>query len=150
MRKLFNEADISKIARILNCDWKLRGNNYRFTLEDEENQRKLSLEIYPDIQIGRQHGSLVSVYTANTHLQLHFCEGYVVSEMLGEVTFYNERDGHVNGLIVEREVGCSMYSNVDRDVLSGDFSNMGPEVMLSGIAMSLTEHILDTEPESDN
>lgn len=150
MKKLFNEADINKIARILNCDWKLRGNNYRLTLEDEENQRKLSLEIYPDIQIGRQHGNLVSVYTANTHLQLHFCEGYVVSEMLGEVTFYNERDGHVNGLIVEREVGCSMYSNVDRDVLSGDFSNMGPEVMLSGIAMSLTEHILDAEPESDN
>ena len=149
MKKVFGEADIKKIATILDCDWKLRGNNYRLTLKDEENNRKLSLEIYPDIQIGQEEGNLISVYTANTHLQLHFCQGYVVSEMLGEVTFYNEKNGRVNGLIVEREVGCSMYSNVDRDVLSGDFSNMGPEVMLSGIAMSLTEHILDAKAKSE-
>jgi len=145
MHKLFDEADIKKIAKILNCDWKFRGNNYRLMLEDEANNRKLFLEIYPDIQIGPEVGNLISVYTANTHLQLHFCQGYVLSEMLGEVTFYNEKQGAVNGLIVEREVGCSMYSNVDRRVLSGDFSNMGPEVMLGGIAMSLAEHLIDAK-----
>ena len=66
-----------------------------------------------------------------------------MSEMLGEVTFYAENNGKVTGLIVEREVGCSMYANVDSAVLSGDFTNLGPEVMLSGIALSLTEQALD-------
>lgn len=143
MKTIFTESDITKIAKLLHCDWKFRGNNYRLSLEDEENNRKLALEIYPDIQIGEEKGNLISAYTANTHVQLHFCTGYVISEMLGEVTFYSEKGGRVTGLIVEREVGCSMYANVDSSVLSGDFTNLGPEVMLSGIALSLTEHVLN-------
>ena len=39
---------------------------------------------HADIPIGDKIGNLVSVYTQNAHLQLHFCTGYVVSEMLGE------------------------------------------------------------------
>lgn len=144
MKTIFTEAAIIKIAKLLHCEWKFRGNNYRLTLEDAANDRKLALEIYPDIQIGDKAGNLISVYTANTHLQLHFCTGFVLSNMLGEVTFYAEENGKVTGLIVEREVGCSMYANVDSAVLSGDFTNLGPEVMLSGIALSLTEHILDS------
>lgn len=144
MKTIFTETEIVKIAKLLQCDWKFRGNNYRLTLEDTTNDRKLALEIYPDIQIGDKKGNLISVYTANTHLQLHFCTGFVLSEMLGEVTFYSEKNGKVTGLIIEREVGCSMYANVDSAVLSGDFTNLGPEVMLSGIALSLTEHVLDS------
>jgi len=144
MNKIFTETVITKIANLLQCEWKLRGNNYRLTLEDAANDRKLSLEIYPDIPIGDRIGNLISVYTANTHLQLHFCTGFVLSEMLGEVTFYTEDHGKVTGLIVEREVGCSMFANVDSAVLSGDFTNLGPEVMLSGIALSLTEHVLNS------
>ena len=63
--------------------------------------------------------------------------------MLEEVTFFSEEHGKVCGLIIEKEAGCAMYSNVEKSVLSGDFSNLGPEVMLSGIALSLTEHIID-------
>lgn len=144
MKTIFTEVEIIKIAKLLQCEWKLRGNNYRLTLEDTANDRKLSLEIYPGIPIGDKSGNLISVYTANTHLQLHFCSGFVLSELLGEVTFYAEDNGKVNGLIVEREVGCSMFANVDNSVLSGDFTNLGPEVMLSGIALSLTEHVLDS------
>ncbi|MEK7669729.1 MAG: hypothetical protein AAB330_00670, partial [Bacteroidota bacterium] len=36
----------------------------------------------------------------------------------------------------------SLYANVDREILSGDFTKLGPEVMLSGIALSLTESVL--------
>lgn len=142
MEKIFAEENIIEIAKVLNCDWKFKGNNYRLTLKDSEQTRKLALEIYPDIQIGDKDGNLISVYTENTHLQLHFCTGYIISEMLEEITFFSEDKGKVSGLIIEREAGCSMYSNVDRAVLSGDFANMGPEVMLSGIALSLTEHVI--------
>jgi len=142
MKTIFSETEIIKIADLLQCDWKFRGNNYRLTLEDDVNNRKIALEIYPDIQIGNKKGNLISAYTANTHLQLHFCTGFVMSEMLGEVTFYSEEAGRVTGLIVEREIGCSIYANVDSSVLSGDFTNLGPEVMLGGIALSLTEHVL--------
>jgi hypothetical protein len=62
--------------------------------------------------------------------------------MLNEVTFVGEEAGKLTGLIIEKEGGCSLYANVDRALLSGDFTQLGPEVMLSGIALSLTETIL--------
>ncbi|MFQ5486593.1 MAG: hypothetical protein ACE5HS_14970 [bacterium] len=138
----FKKEDIEKIAKVLGVDAKFWGNNYRMILENQEDGRKLSLEIYPDIPIGNERGMLISVYTHNTHLQLHFCTGYVVSEMLGEVTFIGEHQGRLSGLTIEKEAGCSLYSNVDSSLLSGDFTKLGPEVMLSGIALSLTEGVL--------
>lgn len=140
------KKDIEKIGKVLGAEAKHRGNNYRFILENKEDGRKLSLEIYPNIPIGKKRGNLISVYTHNTHLQLHFCTGYVVSELLGEVTFVGEFQGRLSGLTIEKEVGCSLYANVDASMLSGDLTKLGPEVMLSGIALSLTEGIL---PQSE-
>ncbi len=137
-----SKEDIEKIASVLGVEAKLWGNNYRLILENKEDGRKISLEIYPNIPIGNENGNLISVYTHNAHLQLHFCTGFVVSEMLGEVTFIGEYQGRLSGLIIEREAGCSLYSNVDSSLLSGDFTKLGPEVMLSGIALSLSEGIL--------
>lgn len=138
----FKPVDIRRIARILGVMAKHKGNNFRFEVDNKLLKRKLALEIYPNIRIGSKRGNLVSVYTPNAHLQLHFCSGYVISEMLGEVTFVGEHDGKLSGLIIEKEGGCSLYANVDRSLLSGDFTKLGPEVMLSGIALSLTETIL--------
>lgn len=137
-----SKKDIEKIGKALGVKAKLLANNYRFIVENKEDGRKISLEIYPNIPIGNKKGNLISVYTQSAHLQLHFCTGYVVSEMLGEVTFIGEHHGRLSGLIIEKEAGCSLYSNVDASLLSGDFTKLGPEVMLSGIALSLTEGIL--------
>ena len=138
----FTEKDIKRLSQVLGCLGKKSGNNYRFEIENKEQRRKLALEIYPLINIGKKKGALISVYTPTSHLQLHFCTGYVASEMLEEVTFVGESNGKLSGLTVEREGGCSLYANVDRDILSGEFTKLGPEVMLSGIALSLTEAVL--------
>lgn len=147
MKQVFSKTDIERISKVLAVDYKLKSNNYRFVIENEENKRHLALEIYPDIRIGDKTGNLISVYTSSSHLQLHFCTGYVISETLGEVTFIGENGTRLSGLAVESEGGCSLYANVDTKLLSGDFTQLGPEVMLSGISLSLAEHIL---PENDN
>ncbi len=138
----FTKKDIKKIATALEVVPKDWGNNYRFIVENKDDGRKISLEIYSHIPIGKKIGTLISVYTSSAHLQLHFCTGYVVSEVLGEVTFIGENQGRLSGLIIEKEAGCSLYANVDASLLSGDFTKLGPEVMLSGIALSLSEGIL--------
>lgn len=138
----FKESDIRKIAKVLGVPAKHKGSNYRFELENRNLNRKLALEIYPNIHIGRRKGNLISIYTPTAHLQLHFCTGYVISKLLREITFVAESKGKLSGLTVEKEGGCSLYAHVDREILSGDFTTLGPEVMLSGIALSLTENIL--------
>jgi hypothetical protein len=142
----FKSSDITKLARIFGVPASRKGATFRFELPGREPARRVSLEIFSDIPIGTKRGNLISVYTPSTHLQLHFCSGYVVSEMLGEVTFVGESNGRLCGLIIEKEGGCSLYANVDRSLLSGDFTQLGPEVMLSGIALSLTDGILDEAP----
>ena len=139
---VFTASDFTKLGKALGVEGKARGNNVRFEVENSSTKRKLAVEVYSNIPIGKQRGNLVTVYTHNAHLQLHFCSGYIVSEILGEVTFIGEHDGKVSGLIIEKEGGCSLYANVDRALLSGDFTQLGPEVMLSGIALSLTESVL--------
>jgi len=138
----FSEKDFQKFSRVLGVKPRSFGNNYRYDVIHKPSKRRLTLEIYPNIAIGKRRGNLISVYTPSAHLQLHFCSGYVTSEMLGEITFIGEHDGKLCGLIIEKEGGCSLYANVDREILSGDFTKLGPEVMLSGIALSLTESVL--------
>ncbi|MGB9773004.1 MAG: hypothetical protein ACP5JH_03055 [Bacteroidota bacterium] len=144
----FSGDDAKRIGAVLGVEPKWMRKYYRYEVQGAEAHRKLVLEIYPNLLIGNRQGMLVSVYTFNAHLQLHFCSGYVVSEVLGEVTFVGEHEGKLSGLIIEREGGCSLYANVDRALLSGDFTKLGPEVMLSGIALSLTETILPEAPVS--
>ncbi len=141
----FKSADLKKIGKLLNTTPKNMGAHYRFEVAGKEPHRKLVLEVYPQIRIGDARGNLISVYTETSHLQLHYCSGFVLSDMLGEVTFVGEHNGRLAGLIIEKEGGCSLYANVDRSLLSGDFTQLGPEVMLSGIALSLTDGILEEE-----
>jgi hypothetical protein len=67
----------------------------------------------------------------------------VISEDLGEVTFIGETKDKISGLVVERKAACALYANVKRELISGDFTQFGIEVMLSGVALSLAEEILE-------
>jgi hypothetical protein len=139
MKSTFAKADIKKIGKILGVEAKLRGNNFRFEMANNKENRQLALEIYPNISIGKKKGNLVSAYTHNTHFQLQFCSGYVVSQDVGEVTFIGETKDKVSAIIIEKEGGCTFYANVDRSILSGDYRMLSIDVMLAGIALSLTQ-----------
>jgi hypothetical protein len=138
MKSTFTKADITAIGTVLGVKGALKGNNFRFELSNSKENRQLALEIYPDITIGKKRGNLVSAYTHNTHFQLQFCNGYVVSKDVGEVTFIGETKDKVSAIVIEKEGGCTFYANVDRKILSGDYRVLSIDVMLAGIALSLT------------
>ena len=148
MKSTFRTSDIKSIGKVLGVEGKLKGNNFRFELSNAKDHRQLALEIYPDISIGKKKGHLISAYTHNTHFQLHFCSGYVVSQDVGEVTFISETKDKVSAIVIEREGGCTFYSNVDRSILSGDYRMLAIDVMLAGIALSLTKDVGTTVKRS--
>jgi len=86
---------------------------------------------------------LISTYAANSFLQLHGCTGFIASEELGEVIFFAKQRGSTNGLVIEREAGCSLYASVDDRLLSADFTQLPPEVMMSSVALSMTETLFN-------
>jgi hypothetical protein len=146
----FTQEDIEKISIALGAEFKEYQNHFRLEVKNEERKLSLFVEIYPELEIGKNKGSLISVYGPITHLQLHHCTGYVISDLLEEVTFISEFDGKLSGLTIEKEGGCSLYANVDRSILSGDFTKLGPEVTLSSIALSLAEDILKENRDEKN
>jgi hypothetical protein len=144
---VFTKDDIARIAACLgNLEIFDDRDHFRIKLVQRKEKRSLSLEIYPEVSLSdNAKGPLVVVYTGNCHLQLHNCTGYVLSDELGEVTFVSECTGKISGLVVEREAACSLYSNVDRKLISDDFTRFGVEVMLSGVALSLAEDVLSSK-----
>ncbi|MDD4050728.1 MAG: hypothetical protein PHR28_02360 [candidate division Zixibacteria bacterium] len=144
----FSDADAARVVAVLNADkYVFQDDHYRIRLENREEKRLLTLEIYPRILLGDREGMLVVVYTASAHLQLHHCSGYVCSEELGEVTFVAETDGTLSGIVVEQGAACSLYAGIDRRLISSDFTKLGVEVMLSGVALSLAEEIISPPKE---
>ena len=139
----FSEKDITRVVAVLGAGaYTFEEDHYRIRLENQAERRLLTLEIYPHILLGDKEGMLVVVYTASAHLQLHNCSGYVCSEELGEVTFVTETAGTLSGLVVEQGAACSLYAGLDRRLISSDFTKLGVEVMLSGVALSLAEEII--------
>ena len=143
MEKVFDKTDAEKIGQAIGSeDIVFQTDHFRIKAENADENRRLILEVFPEIALGKERGMLVVVYTGNVHLQLHNCTGYVVSEDLGEVTFVAESEGRLSGLVVERGASCSQYAALNRELISSDFTQLGVEVMLSGVALSIAEEVL--------
>jgi len=144
----FKQEDFDRIASVLGTEVKREGMLCRFELMHVASGRRLALEIRehlempPDL-IDEQPQNLVSVYAANSFLQLQACTGYIASQELGEVIFFAKRGGTTSGLVVEREVGCSLYANVDDRLLSADFTQLPPEMIMSSVALSMTDTLFN-------
>lgn len=148
--KTFSKSDAEKVGSVLGAS-KIseESDRFRIKLINEEDKRSLSLEIFPEVSLGKTRGTLIVVYTGNSHLQLHNCTGYVVSEELGEVTFIAESQDRLSGIVVERGASCSSYAALERDLISSDFTQLGVEVMLSGVALSLAEDLLTDKDKTE-
>lgn len=143
----FSEADFVRIAHVLGVTVQLEGTVARFTLVDKASKRRMVLEIVPHLKIPDptpdRPANLVSVIATNSFLQLHGCTGYIASEELGEVIFFAKQGGATNALVVERVAGSTLYANVDDRMLSKDFTQLPPEVMMSAVALSMTESLFN-------
>lgn len=144
----FSDEDFDRIADVLGVPVKRDHGLVRYELRDETSGRRLSLEINPHVELPEgvreeQPGNLVSIYAASSFLQIQGCTGFIASKELGEVIFFARRYGATNGLVVEREAGCSLYANVDARLLSADFTQLSSELIMSSVALSMTETLFD-------
>lgn len=150
----FSATDFDRIAEALGVPVQRDGSLIRYELTHAASGRTLALEITPEVAVPDGHNgnmtsmALVSVYATNSFLQLQGCTGFVASEELGEVIFFSKTgapNGATSGLVVEREAGSSLYANVADRLLSADFTQLPPEVMMSAVALSLSETLFDEE-----
>lgn len=144
----FTESDLARIGEVLGADGRADGNSVRFKLHDELSQRSITLEItrgltVPQAMKEERADTLVTVMAPSSLLQLQGCTGYIASQELGEVIFFARRGGITNGLVVERQAACSLYANFDERLLSTDFAQLSPELIMSAVALSMTETLFN-------
>jgi len=140
----FTKENIDTIVQVLGATPKPLGDDvFRIEVKNEEENAKLALEIHLGLQANGIQMNLVSVYSFNTFLQLQNCTAFVASEMLEQVTFFGKSGDKTSGLIVDRAAGCSIYANVDESVITKDFTALPEDLMMCGIALSLTESMDD-------
>lgn len=138
----FTKENIDAIAKVLKTKAKPLGNDvFRFEVVNEEEGRKLALEIHLGLDVNSENMNMVSVYAQNTFLQLHNCTAFIASDMLKQVTFFGRQNERTSGLIVEQGAGCSLYSNVSETILNSDFTQLPEDLMMCAIALSLTESV---------
>jgi hypothetical protein len=141
----FSDADIQRIEAVLGTEAKKDDSFARFELSDTESGRRITLEIHRSVAstglTDTDQTTLVSVYAPASFLQLQGCTGFISSEDLGEVLFVARSGETANGLVVERNAGCSLYANVDTRLLSTDFTRLPPELIMSSVALSVTEDL---------
>jgi hypothetical protein len=138
----FTKENINAIGEVLGAKHKPLGDDvFRLEVVNKEEGYKLALEIHLGLEVEGERMNMVSVYSGTTFLQLHNCTAFIASDILKQVTFFGKTNGITSGLIVEHSAGCSMYSNVSDSVLTGDFTRLPEDMMMCGVALSLTESI---------
>jgi hypothetical protein len=138
----FTKENINAIGEVLGAKPKPLGDDvFRLEVVNKEEGYKLALEIHLGLEVEGERMNMVSVYSGTTFLQLHNCTAFIASDILKQVTFFGKTNGITSGLIVEHSAGCSMYSNVSDSVLTGDFTRLPEDMMMCGVALSLTESI---------
>jgi len=136
----FTKENIDAIGKVLNAKPKPIGNDvFRLELINKEENLRLALEIHLGLEVDDKNMNMVSVYSGGTFLQLHNCTAFIASDLLKQVTFFGKQSGLTSGLIVEETAGCSLYANVGDEVLTGDFTSLPEDLMMCGVALSLTE-----------
>ncbi len=145
----FSDEDLERIASVLGVTPKRDNKLVRFELADAESGRQITLEILTELDMPEQlsedgqPNNLVSVVTANSFLQVHCCTGFISSQELGEVIFVARQAGRTSGLVVEREAAAYLYASVDERLLSTDFEKLPPEMIMSSVALSMTETLFN-------
>lgn len=138
----FTKENIDAIAEVLGSKAKPLGDDvYRLEVVNEEENRRLALEIHLGMDVKGESLNMVSVYAQETFLQLHNCTAFIASDILQQVTFFGRQDERTSGLIVEKGAGCSLYANVSETILNSDFTQLPEDLMMSAIALSLTESV---------
>lgn len=136
----FTKENIDAIGKVLNAKPKPIGDDvFRLELVNREEKRKLALEIHLGLEVDGNQMNMVSVYSGGAFLQLHNCTAFIASDLLKQVTFFGKQSGLTSGLIIEEAAGCSLYANVGDEVLAGDFTKLPDDLMMCGVALSLTE-----------
>jgi hypothetical protein len=139
----FKKDDIKKIGEILDAEPKSGEHSWVWNIKNLQTGQKLIISLYDKIDFtGGESGALVSVQSVHGYLELHNITQFIVFEP-DEIIFIRDDDKHLSSLVVGREATASLYSNINREMLKHDYSELDPSVLLAAMQLAIADSIID-------
>lgn len=147
MGYFFTNSDIQKITDALNSEPAVLEGSWTWHLKNKQNNLSLVLTLYGNAQLGNEaKGALVSIQTQQGYYELHDISAYLVFDP-DEIIFVQSNGDMVSCILVGSESVCSVFSNIRKEILKSDFSELDPAVLMAAMQLSLTESVLDDNIE---
>ncbi len=138
----FTKDDIEKINKIIGNPIQQNTDNWVWKIKNENTQQNLIFTIYNNIDLSDEvKGSLISAQTQHGYFEIHDCKAYLIFEP-DEVIFITADNKYVSCMIIGKQGTCSMFTNIRRELLHSNFSELNPAVLLSAMQLSLAESIV--------
>ncbi len=142
MKCEFNKEAIDKISKTLGAEPEVNKNVWMWKLSNPENKQSLILTLNKDINFSRSDkGCLISVQTLYGYYELHNPISYMIFEP-DEIIFLFSDEKTISSIIIGKQCTFSMYANISRNLISKDYKELDPAILLSVLQLSITESIL--------
>jgi hypothetical protein len=130
---------INHVAEILGADISRSGEDLILRVGTTDGgPTRLVLTIADSVDENGPHGAVISAQTTYGYFELHEASGLAIVEP-GEVIFYAEEGDRISGMIVGASGNCSLFANVDRAILSADFTTLDAPRLLAAMQLGLIE-----------
>jgi hypothetical protein len=138
----FTDYDINIISKTLESEPQKFENSWSWRLNDLDSKQTLVLTIYINVEFeAEKTGSLVSVQTQHGYFEMHNPTSYMIFEP-DEIIFLQFDNLNVSSLVIGRRCTCSMFSNIERNILNADFTELAPPLLLAAMQLSIAESVI--------
>ncbi len=142
MGYFFTNDDVDNISETLGLKPQEFDKGWTWRLLNKGTGQQLIFSIITDIQLEHnERGNLISVQTQHGYFELHNCTMFMLFEP-DEVIFIQHDDFKLSSLIIGKQSTCSMFTNINREILNHDFSELAPPLLLSAMQLSIAESVL--------
>lgn len=136
-----NNFNPEEITKFLEINPEVSENSLTWKLYDSETRNFLFLSVYSNLKFKGSENNLVSVQTNFGYFELHNFNLLFFLEP-NEIVFVHHDSEKINCMIVGKNCTCSLYSNIDRNLVRSNIAELEPAFLLSALQLALLEDIL--------
>ncbi len=139
----FKDDDIIIISQILKQNPELFLDSWTWNLKDPDGHKPLIITLYNNIELSADNcGSIVSVQSRHGYYELHNIKYFLPFEP-DELIFLSENNNTLSCLTIGKNSTCSLFSNINKDLLKFNFADLHPAVLMAAMQLSITESVLE-------
>ncbi len=143
MNKKFTAEDITAISKILGSPYQEMDSSWSWKLTNPGTKQTLVFTIYNEVPLGDSEDvvTIISVQNNQGYFELHNCTNYLLFEP-DEVIFIKANDDSISSLVIGQSSTVSMFSNISRELLRKDITELPAPLLLSAMQLSITDSML--------